>query len=59
MFGETRKQPQGLADLLLWFGLVDDGLCCSGTALCWLPGSTEGQIFIRQRMRRWPRSHGA
>ena len=26
MFGETRKQPQGLADLLLWFGLVDDGI---------------------------------
>ena len=26
MFGETRKQPQGLADLLLWFGLVDDGV---------------------------------
>jgi type IV secretion system protein VirB4 len=26
MFGETRKQPAGLADLLLWFGLVDDGI---------------------------------
>ena len=26
MFGETRKQPTGLADLLLWFGLVDDGI---------------------------------
>ncbi len=26
MLGETRKQPQGLADLLLWFGLVDDGI---------------------------------
>lgn len=26
MFGETRKQPAGLADLLLWFGLVDDGV---------------------------------
>ena len=26
MFGETRKQPSGLADLLLWFGLVDDGI---------------------------------
>jgi len=26
MFGETRTQPQGLADLLLWFGLVDDGI---------------------------------
>src|SRR5258708_38064376 len=26
MFGETRKHPQGLADLLLWFGLVDDGI---------------------------------
>jgi len=24
--GETRKQPTGLADLLLWFGLVDDGI---------------------------------
>jgi len=26
VFGETRKQPTGLADLLLWFGLVDDGI---------------------------------
>ena len=26
MFGETRQQPTGLADLLLWFGLVDDGV---------------------------------
>ncbi|AXC16440.1 Conjugative transfer protein TrbE (plasmid) [Acidisarcina polymorpha] len=26
MFGETRKQAQGLGDLLLWFGLVDDGI---------------------------------
>ena len=26
MFGETRQQPTGLADLLLWFGLVDDGI---------------------------------
>lgn len=26
MFGETRKQPTGLADLLLWFGLVEDGI---------------------------------
>ena len=26
MFGETRQQPIGLADLLLWFGLVDDGI---------------------------------
>jgi len=26
VFGETRNQPTGLADLLLWFGLVDDGI---------------------------------
>ena len=26
MFGDTRRQPEGLADLLLWFGLVDEGI---------------------------------
>ena len=26
MFGEARKQPVGLGDLLLWYGLVDDGI---------------------------------
>src|ERR1700739_1023578 len=26
MFGGARTQPQGLADFLLWFGLVDDGV---------------------------------
>ena len=26
MFGEARKQPVGLGDLLLWYGLVDDGV---------------------------------
>ena len=47
MFGETRKQPQGLADLLLWFGLV---------ALCWLHGSTGDRIFSPRHMLRWPPS---
>jgi type IV secretory pathway VirB4 component len=26
MFGDTRRQPEGLADLLFWFGLVDEGI---------------------------------
>ncbi len=26
MFGEARRQPVGLGDLLLWYGLVDDGI---------------------------------
>jgi type IV secretion/conjugal transfer VirB4 family ATPase len=26
MFGEARKQPVGLGDLLLWYGLVEDGV---------------------------------
>jgi len=26
MFGEARRQPVGLGDLLLWYGMVDDGV---------------------------------
>ena len=52
MFGEARKQPVGLGDLLLWYGLVDDGFCSSMTAHCWQRGVSVDRISSRQRIRR-------
>jgi len=55
MFGETRQQPTGLADLLLWFGLVDDGIVLQRDGSLLAAWGIVALISSRRPMRRWPR----
>ena len=57
MFGETRKQPQGLADLLLWFGLVDDGIALQRDGSLLAAWQYRGpDLQSGDNMLRWPPS---